>query len=67
LFAELKRRDGARNELPFIAPENIGKAARNTAPAPRVIFEVIQPDLEISGTHAAALLIAHTECESSIR
>jgi hypothetical protein len=64
-FAELKRCDGARNELPFIGLENIGKAARNPAPVPGVMFEVIQPDFEISRTHAATLPIAYSECERS--
>jgi hypothetical protein len=53
-FAKLKRCDGACNALPFIGLENIGKAARNTAPVPGVMFEVIQPDLEFSRTHAAS-------------
>lgn len=65
-FAELKRCDGTCNELPFTGLENIGKAARNTAPVPRVMLEVIQPDLEFSGTHAATLLIAYSECERAI-
>jgi len=58
LFAELKRCDGTCNELPFIRPQNIGKAVRNTARMPGVMFEMIQPDLEISNTHAASLLIS---------
>jgi hypothetical protein len=58
LFAELKRCDGACDELPFIAPQNIGNAVRNTARMQGVMFEMIQPDLEISSTHAATLLIA---------
>jgi hypothetical protein len=58
LFAELKRCDGACNEFPFIGPQNIGKAARNTARMQGVMFEMIQPDLETSSTHAATLLIA---------
>jgi hypothetical protein len=66
-FAELKRCDGACNELPFIGLENIGKAARNAAPVPGVMFEVIQPDLEFSRTHVATLLIAYPECARSIR
>jgi hypothetical protein len=41
LFAELKRCDGACNEPPFIGPQNIGKAARNTARMQRVMFEMI--------------------------
>jgi hypothetical protein len=57
LFAELKRRDGACNELPFIRPQNIRKTMRNTTRMPSVMFEMIQPNLEISSTHAAALLI----------
>jgi hypothetical protein len=57
LFPELKRCDGVCNELPFIGPQNIGKAVRNTARMQGVMFEMIQPDLEISTTHAAALLI----------
>src|ERR1700733_1053593 len=66
LFAELKRCDGACYELPFIGPQNIGKPVRNTARLQGMMFEMIQPDLELSSTHAATLLIAHTECESSI-
>jgi hypothetical protein len=58
LLAELKRRDGACNELPFVWPQNIGNAVRNTAPMQSVMFEMIQPDLEISATHAATLLVA---------
>jgi hypothetical protein len=57
LFAELKRCDGTRNQLQFVGPQDIGKAVRNTAQMQGVIFEMIQPDLEISGTHGAALLI----------
>jgi hypothetical protein len=53
LLAELKRCDGARNELQFVGPQNIGKANRSTARVQGVMFEVIQPNLEISGTHAA--------------
>jgi hypothetical protein len=66
LFAELKRCDGACNELPFIAPQNIAEALRNTARTQRMMFEMIRPDLEISATHAATLLIAQAKCESSI-
>ena len=63
-LAELKRGDGACNELPLIGPQNIGKAAPNTAPMQGVMFEMIQPDLEFSSTHAAILLIArHRVCE----
>jgi hypothetical protein len=54
LFAELKCCDRARNELPFIGPQNIGEAIGNTARMQRVMFEMIQPDLEISGAHAAS-------------
>lgn len=55
LLAELKRCDGACNELSFIGPQKIGKSARNTTRMPGVMFEMIQPDLKISGTHAATL------------
>ena len=58
LFAELKRCDGACNEIPFIWPQNIGNAVCNTARMQSVMFEMIQPDLEISITHAAILLVA---------
>jgi hypothetical protein len=58
LFSELKGCDGACNELSLIGPQDIGKVARNTMPMPGVMFEMIQPDLKISGTHAATLLIA---------
>jgi hypothetical protein len=57
LFAELKRRDGACNQLPFIRPQNIRKTMRDTTRMPRVMFEMIQPNLEISCTHTAVLLI----------
>src|SRR5258708_3374756 len=57
LFAELKRCDGACNELAFIGPQNIGNAVRSTARMQGVMFEMIQPDLKISRTHAATLLI----------
>jgi hypothetical protein len=60
-LAKLKRSNGVRDELPFIGPENIGKTARDTAPVPGVMFEMIRPDLEFSGTHAATLLIACTQ------
>jgi hypothetical protein len=55
LFAELKRRDGACNERPFVVPQSIRKTMRNTTRMPSVMFEMIQPDLEISSTHAALL------------
>jgi len=57
LFAELKRCEGTRNQPPFVGPQNIDNAVRNTARMQGVIFEMIQPDLEISGTHGATLLI----------
>jgi hypothetical protein len=65
LFAELERCDRARDELLFVGPQNIGKPGRNTARVPGMMFEVIQPDLEFSRIHAAALVIAYTECGSS--
>jgi hypothetical protein len=58
LLAELKRSDGACKELPFVWPQNVGNALRNTARMQSVMFEMIQPDLEISSTHAATLLVA---------
>lgn len=57
LLAELKRRDGACNQRPFIRPQNIRKTMRDTTGMPRVMFEMIQPDFEICSTHAVALLI----------
>jgi hypothetical protein len=65
LFAELKCRYRACNELPLLRPQNIRMAVRNAPPAPGMMLEMIQPDLEFSGSHFPALLIAHTECESS--
>lgn len=58
LFAELERCEGACNERPFIGPQNVRKAVRNTARMQGVMFEMIQPDLKISSTHAATPLIA---------
>src|SRR5580704_7084217 len=58
LFTQLKRGDGAGDELPFIGAEHVGKTVRNIARMPGVMFEMIQPDLKLSGTHAATLLIA---------
>jgi hypothetical protein len=52
LLAELKCRDGARDALQFIAPQDIGQTVRNTGRMPHMMFEVIQPDLEIHRTHA---------------
>jgi hypothetical protein len=60
LFAELKRGDGARDELRFVGRQDIGKAVRYPAGTQGVMREVIQPDLEISRTHAATLPIALT-------
>jgi hypothetical protein len=57
LFAELKRRDGACNKLPFTGPQNIRETMRDTTGMQSVMFEMIQPDLEICSTHAIALLI----------
>ena len=53
LFPELKRGDGARDEPRFVGRQDIGKAARHPAGTQGVMLEVIQPDLEISRTHAA--------------
>ena len=58
LLAELKRSDGACKELPFVWPQNVGNALRNTARMQSLMFEMIQPDLEISSTHVATLLVA---------
>jgi hypothetical protein len=64
LFTELKRCDGACNELPFIGPQNIGEAVMSTSRMQGVLFEMIQPDLELSSTHAATLLFTqHRVCE----
>src|SRR5882757_1068605 len=57
LFPELKRRNRARNEPPLIGPEKIGKAVWNTTRMLSMVFEVIQPDLEINRRHAATFLI----------
>jgi len=58
LLAELKRCDGARDELQFVGRQNVGKTVRYPARTQGVMFEVIQPDLQISRTHAATLPIA---------
>jgi hypothetical protein len=58
LFAELKRRDGTRDELQFIGPQNIGKTVRNPPRVLGMMLEVIQPDLEILRIHADTLAIA---------
>jgi hypothetical protein len=39
----------------------IGKAAWNTPRMPSMVFEVIQPDLEINRRHAATLLFPHRQ------
>jgi hypothetical protein len=57
LFAELKRCDGTRNQPQLAGPQNIAKAVRNTARVQGVMFEMIQPDLEIFRTHVAILVI----------
>jgi hypothetical protein len=63
LFAELKYRDRARDEVPFMRPQNIGKAALNS-PTARMMFKMIQPDLECSGSHCLVLLdCRHRVCE----
>jgi hypothetical protein len=60
LFPELKRGDGARDELRFVGRQDIGKVVRYPAGTQGVMLEMIQPDLEISRTHAATLPIAPT-------
>src|ERR1700723_2806686 len=65
LLAELKRRDGARDELQLVGPHHIGQTVRNTGRMPDMMFEVIQPDLEIQRTHAAPSRLHNTECASS--
>jgi hypothetical protein len=60
LFPELKRRNRVRNEPPLIGPQKIGKAVWNTTRMLSMVFEVIQPDLEINWRHAATLLITPT-------
>src|SRR5277367_3533812 len=57
LFPELKRRYRARDEPPLIGPQKIGKSGWNTARMLSMVFEVIQPDLEINRRHVATLLI----------
>src|SRR5580704_13814014 len=57
LFPELKRRDGAGNEPPLIRSQKIGKAGWDTARMLGMVFEVVQPDLEINRRHLATLLI----------
>jgi hypothetical protein len=66
LLPELKRRNRARNQPPLIGPKKIGKAVWNTTRMLSVVFEVIQPDLEVNRRHAAALLIPPTgkQCAS---
>jgi hypothetical protein len=56
LFPELKRRNRARNQPPLIGPEKIGKAVWNTTRMLSMVFEVIQPDLEVNRRHAATPL-----------
>jgi hypothetical protein len=48
LFPELKRRNRARNKPPLIGRQKIGKTVWNTARMLSMVFEVIQPDLEIN-------------------
>ena len=55
LFAQLKCRHGARDEPPFAWLQDVGQAVQHTVPVQRVIFEVIQPDLEIAATHGPLL------------
>ena len=57
LFPELKRRNRARDEPPLIGHQKIGKSGWNTTRILSVVFEVIQPDLEINRSHAATPLI----------
>jgi len=52
LFPQLERCDRARDEPPLIGLQNIGKAVWQATRMPRVVFEVIQPNLEIHGKHA---------------
>src|SRR5271154_7163464 len=56
-FPELIRRNRTRNKLPLIEPQKIGKAVRNTTRMLSMVFEVIQPDLEINRRHVATPLI----------
>jgi len=60
LFPELKRRDGTRDELCFVGAQHIAQTVRYSAGTQGVMFEVVQPDLELTGTHVATLLIALT-------
>src|SRR5271155_302175 len=55
-FPELIRRNRTRNKLPLIEPQKIGKAVRNTTRMLSMVFEVIQPDLEINRRHVATPL-----------
>src|ERR1700675_4625690 len=57
LCPELKRRTRVRNKLPLLGPQKIGKAVWNTTRMLSMVFEVIQPDLEINRRHVATLLI----------
>ena len=57
LFPELKRRNRARNQPSLIGPQKIGDAAWNTARMLSMVFEVIQPDLEIDRRHVATFAL----------
>jgi hypothetical protein len=66
LLAELKRCDGARDELSFLWPQNIGQTVGYPARTQSVMLEVIQPDLQISGTHRHPPDCTHRECGSPL-
>jgi hypothetical protein len=65
LFSALKRRNRAGNEPPPIGPKKIGKTVWKTTRMLSMVFEVIQPDLEVDGRHATTFLISSTG--SSVR
>src|SRR6478672_6258830 len=54
LLAELKRRDGAGNESPLFRPEDILDLLGNATWVLGVVFEVVQPDLQVIRGHDPA-------------
>src|SRR5690348_8895393 len=47
MLSQLKRRDGACDELPFVRSQDVRQSRRHAARMLRVILEVIQPDAQI--------------------
>jgi len=56
----LKRGDGPRDQPVFMGTQNIGEARWAGIRMLVVVFEVIQPDIEIDRRHAAALVMLRT-------